>query len=251
MRADSDTDLGGQATAFPVTRCSLLRATAAADAELRRQAFDSLVAAYWKPVYKYVRVRWKLSNEDAKDRTQAFFTLALEKTFFERYDPARASFRTFLRVCVDRFLSTQARADACLKRRPEHLLTLDFEAAENELCRQPATNADPEELFRREWLRDLFSAAVDELRRHCAAAGKDTHFALFERYDLAAPEARQAVTYAVLAAQFRLPVTQVTNYLALVRRQFRRLVLERLRTTTGGEDEFEAEAQRLFGGRSP
>ena len=100
---NTDTDLGGPAAAFPATHCSLVRATASPDLTVRRQAQDSLIAAYWKPVYKYLRVRWRLANEDAKDLTQAFFARALEKDFFDRFDPARARFRTFLRTCVDGF----------------------------------------------------------------------------------------------------------------------------------------------------
>ena len=114
---NDDTDLGGPAV-FPATRCSLVRATASPDPAARRQAFEDLIAAYWKPVYKYLRVRWSLHNEDAKDLTQAFFARALEKDFFDRFDPARARFRTFLRTCVDGFAANARRAspsDTCAR----------------------------------------------------------------------------------------------------------------------------------------
>jgi len=39
----------------------------------------------------------------------------------------------------------------------------------------------------------------------------------------------------------------VTNHLAAMRRQFRRIVLERLRDLTTTDEEFEAEARRLLG----
>ena len=60
------------------------------------------------------------------------------------------------------------------------------------------------------------------------------------------PEGRP--TYAELAGEFALPVTQVTNHLFAVRRDFRRLVLDRLRAATGSEEEFRAEARDLLGG---
>jgi len=37
--------------------------------------------------------------------------------------------------------------------------------------------------FRREWVRELFAAAADDVRRQCAATGKELHFKLFERYE--------------------------------------------------------------------
>jgi hypothetical protein len=45
----------------------------------------------------------------------------------------------------------------------------------------------------------------------------------------------------------RLPATQVTDFLAAARREFRRLVLERLRELTGSEREFREEARLVLG----
>src|SRR5207248_2571771 len=78
----------------------------------------------------------------------------------------------------------------------------------------PAAAVDPDDFFRREWVRELFAAAVDDLRRECAASAKELHFKLFERYDLDGPDAAQKPSYATLAQEFGLPQTQVTNYLA-------------------------------------
>ena len=44
-----------------------------------------------------------------------------------------------------------------------------------------------------------------------------------------------------------LPVTQVTNFLAFARREFRRIVLEILREITSSDREFREEARRLLG----
>lgn len=247
---DEDTDLGGSAGAFPATRSSLVHAAGSRDPTVRRQAHDALIAAYWKPVYKYVRIRWGCSNEDAKDLTQAFFARAVEKGYFDPFDPARARFRTFVRLCVDGFVAKERRAAARLKRGGGVApLPLDFEGAEGELRRQPPAAApDPDDFFRQEWLRGLFGLAVEDLRRQCAAAGKESHFALFERYDLDGPDAPGRLTYERLAEEFGLSATQVTNYLAFARRLFREILLGRLRASTGGEDDYRHEVRRLFGG---
>jgi hypothetical protein len=44
-----------------------------------------------------------------------------------------------------------------------------------------------------------------------------------------------------------VPVTTVTNHLFWARREFRRLVLERLREITGSEREFREEARAVLG----
>ena len=245
---DADTTIGGPRHSFPPTRHSIVHAIRSEDDGIREQAFDQLVAVYWKPVYKYIRMKWSVSNEDAKDLTQEFFAVAFEKEFFESYDPAKSKFRTFLRVCVDGFVANAKKAAARIKRGGQvQLLSLDFETAENELADiQLANDADPEEFFDREWVRSLFSLAVDDLKAHCQASGKLTHFALFERYDLdTTVEGR--TSYAQLAREFQLPVTQVTNFLAFARSEFRHYILDRLRRITGSNEEFRSEVRRLLG----
>ena len=54
-------------------------------------------------------------------------------------------------------------------------------------------------------------------------------------------------SYASLADRFGLTSMDVTNYLAAARRQFRKLVLERLRELTANEAEYRREARELLG----
>lgn len=205
--------------------------------------------AYWKPVYKYLRLKWRLDPAAAADATQEFFLSVLERDLVARYDPARARFRTYLRLCLDGFVANQLKAEHRLKRGGgAMLLPLDFTTAEGELVRiEPAAPADVDELFYREWVRALFDRAVAELRARVAASGRQAMYEVFARYDLADPgESRPS--YSDIAAELGLTTTTVTNHLAAMRREFRAIVLERLREITGSEDEWETEARRLLGG---
>jgi len=128
------------------------------------------------------------------------------------------------------------------------LLPLDFESAEGELKQLPIAAPDgPEELFTREFARSLFSLAVERLRSECAMKGKTLHFQLLELYDI--DEGGRQLTYDGVARRFGVKTTDVTNYLAYARKEFRRIVLEELRTMTATEDEFRREAQTLLGVR--
>lgn len=230
---------------FPPTRLSVLQRIRSDDRDERQQAFDALAAAYWKPVYKYLRLRWRAAPEDAEDTTQAFLAAAFEKQFFDRFDPAQARFRTFLRVCLDRFVQNQLKAAGRQKRGAgQRVLSLDFEDAEGELRHhEPAAPADVDELFRREVMRALFTRAVAEVRDDYRRRGRESQFRLFERYDLE----QEGVSYAALAAETGMPVTQITNHLAAVRRAFRAAALARLRELTGSDEEFRADARDLLG----
>jgi len=78
---DLDTSMGGNQSRFPETRRSAVIDFNSGDPALRDCAAEALIAAYWKPVYKYIRVRWRRSNEDAKDLTQGFFAAPSKKNF--------------------------------------------------------------------------------------------------------------------------------------------------------------------------
>jgi RNA polymerase sigma factor (sigma-70 family) len=243
-----DTGIGGPSSRFPATRHSAVLAAQSDDLVERERGLATLVETYWKPVYKYVRIRWRASNEDAKDLAQGFFTRALEKSFFDAYDPERGSFRTYLRTCLDRFVSNERKAAARFKRSPElPLLPLDFEDAEGELAREAAAGGRTvDDYFHAEFARSLFGLAVDRLRDECALRGKDLPFRLFERYELER-DPSEKLTYERLAEEFHIPTTQVTNFLAFARREFRRIVLERLREITASDREFREEARSLLG----
>jgi RNA polymerase sigma factor (sigma-70 family) len=227
----------------------VIEASRSDDPADRARAAETLAAAYWRPVYKYLRLRWSLPREDAEDLTQEFFALATEKEFFARFDPARARFRTFLRVCVDAQASNARKAAQRLKRGGSfRIVSLDVDAAEADLAPAATVSAqDADAYFRQEWTRDLLERSVETLRDRCRTFGKDVHFALFERYDLHAGDPDARPTYASLGAEFALPVTQVTNHLAFVRRELRRIVVERLRALCASEQELRAEVREMLG----
>jgi RNA polymerase sigma factor (sigma-70 family) len=230
---------------FPATRHSVVAAIRSKRADERRSAFDALAEAYWKPVFKYVRLKWRASPEEAADLTQAFFLRAFEKEFFSGFDPAKARFRTFLRTCLDRFVANARQADARLKRGGgATLVPIDVAEAEGELAQQHDASADFDAYFHREWLRSLFGTAAARLRDASAARGRSARFALFEEYDLARDEADRP-TYAELARRHGLSAADVTNELAAARREFRRLVLDALREQCATDEEFDAEARAL------
>ena len=102
-----------------------------------------------------------------------------------------------------------------------------------------------EDFFEREWVRSVFSLSLERLRQECEQRGKAVHFRLLEFYDI--DEAGKELTYEQVGQRFKLKTTDVTNYLAYARREFRRIVLEQLREMTGSEEEFRREARTLLG----
>jgi DNA-directed RNA polymerase specialized sigma24 family protein len=241
---DPDTDIGGPLHKFPATDHSAIINARSDDQLVRRRAFDTILASYWKPAYKYIRLKWQAGNEDAKDLTQGFFASAFEKNYFATYDPRKASFQTFLRTCLDGFVANERKAGQRLKRGGD-MDHLDFSAAEDELAAHASSTLSPEDYFHREWVRWMFTLAVAAFRWRCEESGRGVHFQLFERYDLSDED--REVSYASLAQEFGLDTATVNNYLAAARRDFRRIVLEKLREITATDEEFRTEARSLLG----
>jgi DNA-directed RNA polymerase specialized sigma24 family protein len=244
MNFDPDTDIGGAQHRFPVTNQSAIVRARSSDRAVRQRAFDTILTSYWKPVYKYIRLKWQANNEDAKDLTQAFFANAFEKNHFANYDAAKASFQTFLRTCLDGFIANERKAGKRLKRGGdwEHL-QLDFVSAEDEFALRVSDLA-PEDYFHREWVRWMFTLSVEALRKQCEENGRTIHYRLFERYDLSDDA---TLSYATLGRDFGLDAITVNNYLAAARRDFRRIVIDKLREITATEEEFRNEARSLLG----
>lgn len=229
---------------FPVTHASVFERIRSGEPDVRHAAWSDLAAGYWRPSYHYLRLHWRLAPDDAEDIVQGFFTTAFEKGYLEKYDPAKARFRTFLRTCLDRYLQNHRKAEAAQKRGGcVETLSLDFPGAERDLDRVSADLSDLDRFFHAETIRALFAATAAELRTVMIAEGREIVYGTFARHDLADDEP----SYAAVAAELDIPVTQVTNHLHTARRRFRELALARLRTLVGTDEEFRAEARDLFG----
>ena len=236
---------------FPATRRSVIDAAKSIDAEERAQALEKVCEAYWRPVYKYIRLKWNRPAWDAQDLTQGFFIGLLERDLLIKYDPEKSRLRTYLRTCIDNFIKNEDKAWRRQKRGGElEHLALDFAGAEYELDNStidPNSLASPESLeqfFEKEWIRSLFTLAVADLKKKCHEIGRDRSFLLFEAYDL---EGSEKTSYTLLALEYGIGVTDVTNALAWARTEFRRIALERLREICGNKEEFQHEARLIFG----
>lgn len=166
------------AAQFPSTCWSRIQAAADPRGAGQRDSLETLLRAYWKPVYAYVRASWRKTPEDAQDLTQAFFAHFLEKGYLSRLDPDKGRFRGYLKRSLQHFLIDAERRAAV--RRPANP-TFRLDASEAELGRlAPASPEDtPDRAYDREWFRCVLEAAVAESRTALMRAGKSEYFEVF------------------------------------------------------------------------
>ncbi len=191
-----------------------------------RAALDDLAERYWKPIHGYLRAVLGRSSEDAQDLTQAFFAWLLEQEPLDRYDPARGSFRAYLKALLRRFVGHEDRALRRWKRggRVRHL---PLESVD------PPTDRSGEDLdraFDRAWAGEVVGRALAELESRATAVGRPEALAVYRRFDLAPRDERPS--YDALAAELGVPWGTVKNHLCWAREQVRRSIDDELARTT-------------------
>ena len=80
---------------FEPTRWSLVLRSREEDSVVRRKALGDLCAAYWYPLYAFLR-RSGRGVEDAQDLAQDFFARLMDGTLLSGANPEKGKFRTLL-----------------------------------------------------------------------------------------------------------------------------------------------------------
>lgn len=224
---------------FPATIPSAVRDLASDDRARRERSMNTIASVYWTPIYKYLRLRHGKPPAEAEDILQSFFARVVEGSALQGHDPARARFRTFLRRSVDHHVIDVYRRQTAA-RRGGGVPAVDVTDAEAEL----ATPSTPEDIFDREWLARVVALAVERTLDALGRRGKPVHAELFRRFHLGDDD---PPAYAQVAIELGITPTDVTNWLHVARREFRRVALALLRELTASAEEFADEARDVFG----
>jgi RNA polymerase sigma-70 factor (ECF subfamily) len=233
-----DTSLGGPLEAFPQTVAEFVMFLRDGSPEVRQAGLEELSRRYWKPVYHCLRAGWGKSNEDAKDLTQAFFLWLVEEGGLRRYEPGRASFRTFLKALLRHFVQHADEASARLKRGGKARVVELNPALPDPLAR------DPERAFEEAWRDETLRRAHDRVRDRLLEGEGALKYRVFEAYDLA--PAGDRPTYQAVAGRFGLKETDVHNYLFAVREEIRSEVRAQLAQAASEGADLEEEWDDFF-----
>ncbi|MDX1945047.1 MAG: RNA polymerase subunit sigma-24 [Pirellulaceae bacterium] len=178
---------------FHTTHWSLI-AAASGESDASRAALADLCAAYWYPIYAYLRRRGRAA-EDARDLAQEFFATLLEKGYLADADRERGRFRAFLLTAVARFAAKEREKGAAQKRGGGRAsLSIDFDDGERRYLREPSHDWTPERIFERRWALTLLDRTLAALRQEHAAAGKLPLFEVLKQFltgEAGAPPLRQ------------------------------------------------------------
>jgi RNA polymerase sigma-70 factor (ECF subfamily) len=225
---------------FATTRWSLVLA-AGREAERSGAALEQLCAAYWYPIYHFVR-RQGRSTHDAQDLTQEFFARLLARNWIAQADQSRGRFRSFLLVVLKRFLAGEwERAQA--QKRAADRPHLPLEDAETRYLRAPVANGTPEEAFDKHWALTLIERTLQELRAEYERDGRGLVFETLKSCLTTAPDARP---YAELAAALGLSEGAVKVAVHRLRDRYREKLRAEIAQTVESPSEVDGEMRHLM-----
>lgn len=182
---------------FVTTRWSVVLAAQEKSSPESAAALETLCRAYWYPLYAFVRSSGHAPH-DAQDLTQEFFARLLAKDYLQAADREKGRFRTFLRVCLKRFLANEWDRQRAAKRGGgERPTSLDVALAEQRYATELTTGVAPDRLYERQWAMTLLEQALARLRAEYTVAGK---LAEFDHLKPTLTADRGAIPYAELAA---------------------------------------------------
>jgi RNA polymerase sigma-70 factor (ECF subfamily) len=236
-----ETSLGGENAFFQDTLWTVVLKARDRSAPDWRDALSKLIQMYWKPLYFYVRRRGK-SVDEAKDLTQAFFVSLLEYDALQSVDRTKGKFKSFLLAALTHFMANEYDKQRAQKRGggAAHV-SFDYQSAETEYTREPATHQTPELLYQRQWALALIDNALAELKAECAQSGREKQFEVLRAFLTTEPP-----SYRELAEKLDVKEADVTNYLHRMRKRLQQLLRAKVRDVVSSDDDLRHELAELF-----
>ncbi|MBI4614335.1 MAG: sigma-70 family RNA polymerase sigma factor [Planctomycetes bacterium] len=233
----------GSSTRFPSTHWSEILALREKGGSGYRRGLESLVRAYWLPIYGLIRRRGA-TPEDAEDLTQSFFAYVLERDAFRNLEREGGKFRRFIRTVIERFLVSDYRRQTAARRAPSRPLyhLVDVES----ILARPGRGARGADVqFQRLWALTVLQIARNRMAVDCETRGRLAGFEVFDRYVLGRIAGEPAVLQANLANERGLSIHQVKNYVRHGKIAFQKHVRAVLAETVSRPEEVEEELQVL------
>jgi RNA polymerase sigma factor (sigma-70 family) len=232
-----------KADAFNTTRWTMVLAASQRTLE-SDAALELLCAAYWYPLYAYVRRRGH-TREDAEDFTQGFFAAFLKRNDLAGLSAERGKFRAFLLASLKHFLANEWDKSQRLKRGGAWThLPLDWETADEKYQGSLSDETSPDAAFDREWALALLNKVIARLQDEQSAQG---HAATFETLKIFLTAGKGAMPYADAAQQLGMDERAARVAVHRLRKRYRLLLRDEIAQTLDDPAQVDEEMRALFG----
>src|SRR5437867_10087666 len=140
----------GGAVAFATTHWSVVL-EAQGESPAAQEALEKLCRTYWRPIYGFVR-RQGTQPEEAKDITQGFFALLLERRDLNAVRKDKGRLRSYLLTSLKHFLTNERQRAIAIKRGEGwRLIPLDEVRERERAGFEPADRSTGDQIYERRW----------------------------------------------------------------------------------------------------
>jgi DNA-directed RNA polymerase specialized sigma24 family protein len=167
----------------------------------------------------------------------------LSGSFFERANPGKGRFRSFLLGAVKNFLADERDREKTQKRGGGLAsLPFDFETGESNYLREPRHEETPERIFQRKWARALLDRVVNKLRDEFLKEDKLEQFEKLKAYMVGSGDLK----YVELARQLDVSEAALKSAIHRLRQRYRNLLRAEVAATVADSEEINEELRFLL-----
>jgi RNA polymerase sigma factor (sigma-70 family) len=231
-----------EAFAFTTTHWSVVL-EAKGPTPVAQAALERLCRTYWRPIYGFVR-RQGVDPEEAKDVTQGFFALILERKDFQSVRQEKGRLRSFLLASVKHFMANERRDAATIKRGGGRTpIPLDWIGSDDstEFDRSDMLSADL--LYDRRWALTVLDRVFARLREESRGSANAP---LLERLNTLLSDEPDRPSQAEIAREFGMTENAVKQAFHRLRQRYRQLLREEVAHTVATPAEIEEELRDLI-----
>jgi RNA polymerase sigma-70 factor (ECF subfamily) len=139
-------------------------------------ALGKLCSTYWRPIYGFVR-RQGVGPEEAKDLTQGFFALLLERRDLNMVRQEKGRLRSYLLTSLKHFMTNErSRAMAIKRGAGQRLIPLEDLRERERIGFDPPETLAADQLYERRWALSVLDQALARLGDEYRAAGNSRLF---------------------------------------------------------------------------
>jgi RNA polymerase sigma-70 factor (ECF subfamily) len=208
-----------------------------------QEALENLCRTYWRPVYSFVR-RQGTEPEEAKDLTQGFFALLLERRDFDAVRKEKGRLRSYLPTSLKHFLASEQRRAMTVKRgKGQRLIPLEELIANEGMEMQAADPVSADRVYERRWALTLMEQVLRRLKDEYVAAG---NAALFDSLKQLLPDEPGAPSRAEIASQLGMTDNAVRQAFHRFRHRYQVLLRGEISHTVAIASDVEDELRHLI-----
>src|SRR5438874_3206906 len=230
------------AVAFTTTHWSVVL-EAQGESPAAQESLEKLCRTYWRPIYGFVR-RQGVGPEEAKDLTQGFFALLLERRDLNAVRKEKGRLRSYLLTSLKHFLTNERNRAMAIKRGEGQLLIPLEELRDRERGGfEPANASTADQLYELRWALALLDQVMTRLGDEYRAAGNIT---LFERLKALLTDEPDRLSQAQIADELGMTENALKQAFHRLRERYRQLLREEIAHTVMAPGDIEDELRHLI-----